>query len=477
MSRFDRSTQQNADQDPDGSYEPLSDLILSPMSSQVGPCRIPAIEQDFLLDHTPLEQSVALPLSDDEIRSARDMARLSVPCFGLCLTKYGYGGVVDTAYRESKRSRHAFHAGKEYSSLTLWRVAGPCLLSDVPMCILQALLDGDLASKVIAGAPEDAELCRHFDDDDYWMVRNGGGFAPVHYVRIFADAAGKPPSPAQLYTVVDILEKYASGKREHDQLCADVDGQIPRGSSTAASIQQGLHRWFDGNAARVTMLLTFAAALKAYLDKIPQHSRDQPIPDSLKYVGFSIVEKSRTSSHNTGTTSWLMALFFCACKLSFHNAGRALFEFSTYIVAYPITRDECKLGEELFCRMCKSYYQGGLGFNIQHAGLSVAGINMDGLSHNVALALWQQREDLRDQSPVSNDQMLADCRDKLPKWLEVLEYYNKTPEQHKQDQIAIAEAGIAKHENARPTLAGVREVVAQMHREAEREVREGLSHA
>jgi hypothetical protein len=58
------------------------------------------------------------------------------------------------------------------------------------------------------------------------------------------------------------------------------------------------------------------------------------------------------------------------------QTGRRRSSFEVYIVAYPVDRDECKLGEELFDRMCKSHFYNGLGFNIQTGGLSnVAPIN------------------------------------------------------------------------------------------------------
>jgi hypothetical protein len=54
-------------------------------------------------------------------------------------------------------------------------------------------------------------------------MRQQGGFAPIHYVRMFTDGAGNPPSHKQLCLVLDGLKKYVSGDPQHDKFCADVD--------------------------------------------------------------------------------------------------------------------------------------------------------------------------------------------------------------------------------------------------------------
>jgi hypothetical protein len=59
-----------------------------------------------------------------------------------------------------------------------------------------------------------------------------------------------------------------------------------------------------------------------------------------------------------------------------NQTGRRRSSFEIYIVTYPVDRDECRLGEELFDRMRERYFDTGLGFNIQTSGLSnVAPIN------------------------------------------------------------------------------------------------------
>jgi hypothetical protein len=50
-----------------------------------------------------------------------------------------------------------------------------------------------------------------------------GGSAPIHYVRMFTDSAGNPPSHKQPCLVLDGLKKYVSRDPQHGKFCADID--------------------------------------------------------------------------------------------------------------------------------------------------------------------------------------------------------------------------------------------------------------
>jgi hypothetical protein len=60
--------------------------------------------------------------------------------------------------------------------------------------------------------------------------RQHGNFAPIHYVHIFTDSDGKPPSRRQLSLVLEDRTKYASGDPEHDETCAEIDGMSRKGT-------------------------------------------------------------------------------------------------------------------------------------------------------------------------------------------------------------------------------------------------------
>jgi hypothetical protein len=218
------------------------------------------------------------------------------------------------------------------------------------------------------------------------------------FVR-FKDAAGNSPSPAQLFKVLDRLEKYASGDREHDQLCTEINQQH------AASIRHGLHRYFAGDTERVSALLTFVEALRKCLSEVPSESHHLPYSQPLQYVGFAINEQQQSAAPEK-KCGWLMALFDAACKLEVQQPDKsAVFAFKSYSVAYPVNWEECMLGEEFFARICKTYFYTGLGFNVHQAGLSIDVTVLDDLRYTEGLETWEAREQLRTANPVFEAQI------------------------------------------------------------------------
>jgi hypothetical protein len=257
-----------------------------PPSPDLDPFSISENEQRMILTSSTEEDSVRLPVPPETANTARTNVRHCRPEFGRLLRDYGHKAVIDIAFQRSKKAGNGFHRHQEYKSVHEWRLSGSQLLADVPMCLFQALLDGNLASKVFGDDPADAELCSYFGDS-YWTIRGKGPFAPAHYVRIFTDDHGYPPTPEQLHTVLDGLRKYTSGSPVHDRFCAAVDRETG-GNADTTSIRRGLHRLFDGSEARLQILLTFIYALQAHLDEIPPTEHRRPLPEPLKYVGFSL---------------------------------------------------------------------------------------------------------------------------------------------------------------------------------------------
>jgi hypothetical protein len=452
---------------PDSDFIPDSDVLESSPGRRV----VTADEANELIQNSNPSSYVELPLPDDAALTARQRARLAEHHFTEALDKYGYTAVVDLAFQNSKGAEHRFHADSYFKSLELWRTSGICLLGDIPLHLLRSLLDGTLNVKV---AGQDAELHGYFTGG-YWTARQSGSFAPIHYVRIFGDRHGKSPSPRQLFLVLDDLAKYVSGDPQHDDTCAEIDGMSGRSRSEAADIREGLHHFFEGSVGRPPVLLTFIEAHKAYLATIADDQHDQPIPHPLQYVGFTTSVGRRAAEHDNGSTSWLTSLFDAVCRRLFQRPdGGPVFRFELYVVAFPVSRDECKLGEELLSRMCKSYFYTGLGFNIQAAGVSSVDGKLKDLSEAKAASAWQDRLMLRDASPQFGRQIAEDITNLMPKWGKMLKY-RAGPEAHLQRQIAGVDAEVAKTLAAGPSEADVQAQVRAMeaqHREDEEEVDE-----
>jgi hypothetical protein len=391
--------------------------------STPGHYRLAAAEvQDLGADAKP-PKTVRLPISDAIVRKIKGDVILSGHHYDEFLDKYGYMGLIDTAYQVSQNALHPYHNSREYKgfrSLATWRSIGACLLSDIPLSILQTLLNGTLDAKVKSKDDGDdvaTEIKGYYTDNfSYWNLRQGG-FAPVHYVRVFTDSAGDPPSHRQLSLALNTLRKYVSGDARYDQICADIDNTTRKNRTDAAAIREGRHHFFEGSVSRVRHLHTFIAAQQAYLDTIAPEEHDEPIPDPLQYVGFTTNITQRASEHTDGESSWLMTLFDAVCRRLFKRPdGIPTFGFETFVVAFPINRDECHLGEELLCRLCKSYYYNGLGFNIQAGGIGEVASKLNQGSEEAARIKWNECLKFRSESPVFKRQVVDDIQKYKPRW-------------------------------------------------------------
>jgi hypothetical protein len=447
--------------------------------STPGHHRLPAAEVQNLGANAEPPKTVRLPISDAIVRRTERDVNLSDHLYYNTLEEYGYVGVIDTAYQVSQDALHPYHNGKDYKgfkSLAAWRSIGAGLLGDIPLSLLQALLDGTLDAKVKSEDSEDevaTEVKKYFTDgSSYWKMRQQGAFAPVHYVRIFADSAGNSPSHRQLSLVLSSLRKYVSGDPRYDQVCADIDNTTRTNRTDAAAIRKGHHHFFNGSISRVRHLHTFIAAQQAYLDTIAPEAQDKPIPDPLQYVGFTTNIARRASEHADGESSWLMTLFSAVCRRLFQRPDRIpMFEFETFVVAFPINRDECHLGEELLCRLCKSYYYNGTGFNIQAGGMSEVAPKLEELPESGARALWHDRLMFRNESPVFEKQVVDDIENYKPRWDVYLRYLKMGYEAYEQDLIAKVDQDIAgvkdRNRSKEDVLARIATIESQnLHEEA-----------
>jgi uncharacterized protein YeeX (DUF496 family) len=462
--------------DPDSLYADSHPFVTDfstdpPTGSSPNRHRLPRGELRGLLEGAKPKDFVTLPLSARIAQTSRESVRPAEHRFDHALEKYRYTAIIDLAFQESNDNQHPFRVSHHFKSLSLWRTKGTCLLGDIPLRLLQSLLDGTLDRKVAA---EDPELHGYYTGNSYWMLRQEGSFAPIHYVRIFGDEHGKPPSPRQLFLVLDDLEKYVSGDPQHDEICAEIDDMSGRSKNEAVDIRAGFHHFFNGIVTRPPILLTFIEAQRQYLATIELDQHDEPIPHALQYVGFTINVERRASEHEGGSTSWLTSLFDAVCHRLFQRPeGGPVFKFELYVMTFPINRDECKLGEELLARMCHSYHYTGLGFNIQPAGVSSVDGQLKNLSEAEAESTWRDRVALRDGSPVLGRQISEDLETYLPKWNELLDYKKKTPGVFREIQIEKRNAEVTRILGSRPNRADCRdriELLERLNRREEAEI-------
>ncbi|KAJ4345024.1 hypothetical protein N0V95_006016 [Ascochyta clinopodiicola] len=194
---------------------------------------------------------------------------------------------------------------------------------------------------------------------------------------------------------------------------------------------------------RVEELWTFSVTLRRVLDDYGpagSHLDDLPFNGTFKYFGFTAGYADRQKAHDRRRSSWLMALFDAVCRTLLRNPnGVPLFSFKHFVIAYPTSRIECQLGEELFCRIGSSYYYTGLGFNIQHAGVSVHSSSLGELLHLEADDMWNACELARYDNPISDLQTQRDFDMFFEKYTQKCE---EASDQTDAEYAALVEKGI-----------------------------------
>ncbi|RMZ71499.1 hypothetical protein GMOD_00006619 [Pyrenophora seminiperda CCB06] len=354
-------------------------------------------------------ESIRLPVAQAHNLTAQAKITKRSFDYSSVFMESGYVALIDAAFADFSESRHPFFKGKsELQENSFWRLSGAEILADMPRSMLQALLDGSLPQKVENQDQPDNQLREYFDDSKYpddikagctksnppainpWVLRSKQDSVPAFYVRCFIDDIGHAPTPRQLRTAIACMRQYVSGNSDYDNLCVRIDNESRANRSDEDDINQGLHHFLAGSTERVENIITFCTALESVLDDLldvqveqtqdeqPQdqqiqdeQAQNRPVPFMLTYVGYTGNESNRTRQHESGGESHLKSLFESVCRMNFRSPDDVpIFKWETYIIGYPVSPDECKMGEELYCQITQSYYNGGLGFNIAPAGLS-----------------------------------------------------------------------------------------------------------
>jgi hypothetical protein len=355
--------------------------------------------------------------------------------------EYCFNAIVRAAYDESEKAGHPYtqpHKHEDLADVKTWLDLGCDMLASIPRDILEAVLDGTLACKV---ETKHGVLHEYFDkttDPDpenwnAWIARSQSEFAPCIYLRQLVDAQGLSPEAHILRSVARRLREYVSGDPEFHETNAKIDS-MTRGKSTPNCISRGLHHHLKGVQERVKQTLTFASALDQYVDTVaPADSTpyNAPIPHPLSYIGFAVNQEEREKAHKThSSTNWISALVDDILKFEY----KGVFGFKTFPICYLASYNECRIGEELFTRICSGYWYTGRGFNIAPAGISVKSANLDDISYGEATRMWglcvQFRR--REEHFWTNIDYQMDVA--IPRWEKVLEAQSKDPAEERRKE-------------------------------------------
>jgi hypothetical protein len=375
-------------------------------------------------DEEITRKTTNIPVSNTILEVARREVVHNETDYAAILQQHGYTAVVDAAYGESRKMGHPFlsdNSNTPYTKLTDWRYNGVQILADTPLVILQSLLDDSLAEKVEGGDPSHHALADYFDQSNYvqfiqratadstgphvnrWVKRHKVQFSPSFYVRILANANGQSPTPVQMRKVITRMRQYISGDLGYVDECVAIDNAFRSNRSDATNIRDRQHYFLEGSVQRVQVILTFCEALEDLLQThAPPGSMAESMPFKykVKYFGFTTNDSERNKRHDAGRTNWLKALYHSICKAEFHDAdNQPEFTWHHYVIGFPVSVDECHLGEEIFCQIGCGYFHTGLGFNIQPAGISIGSAYLTGHTPQNAAQMWKRVLQWREEGP------------------------------------------------------------------------------
>jgi len=217
--------------------------------------------------------------------------------------------------------------------------------------------------------------------------------------------------------LITYLNPYTNNPSYVD-VCVDIDNAKRHNTSDRENIMQREHFFLNGSLQRVQVILTFCEALEDLLQThapagSPQES--QPFKFKAKYFGYTTNDAERSKRHDAGTTNWLKSFYHSICKTEFHDpTGTPDFTWHHYVVGFAVSVDECHIGEELFCQIGSGYYNTGVGFNIQPAGISVSSAQLDSVNSKVATNMWKAVLQWREEGPDFADQLAHEIQTCVP---------------------------------------------------------------
>jgi hypothetical protein len=405
------------------------------------------------------------------------------------LRRYGYTAVVDAAYHQSRKASHPFFSpdsGFSCPDIANWRALGVQILSDTPLVMLQAVLDDSRTDKVMSGDAAHAALSDYFDQEKFeefaarppstaglrtnrWVLRHKSQFAPAFHVRVLADAQGESPTPVQLRRVILRMRQYVSGNADYIDECVAIDNISRSTRSDRISIAERQHYFLDGSTQRVQAILTFCEALDLLLQThAPPRSPQESLPFKykLKYFGFTVNDTVRSRNHEAGNTNWLKSFFHSICRVEFKDADdQPVFYWHHHVIGFATSVEECHLGEELFCQIGSGYYQTGLGFNIQPAGLSVNSAYLEDCTPKEAAQVWKHVLRWREEGPDFGDQLYHELNICIPVYKQAViakRDAQRQAKQRKQDLVETRDRLRSEIDSIRdrtPTEADVRDEI------------------
>ncbi|KAH9868122.1 hypothetical protein J1614_007194 [Plenodomus biglobosus] len=340
---------------------------------------------------------VKLPLTEDEITKAEGMITPSELDYFDHFQKYGYTAIVDAAFEEATEAKHPYTSqGHKYGDIDVWRRIGVKILASCPRVVLEGVLDGRLPLRVKANTNPDLselfDMSKDLDKQSLWAQRESPNqpFAPSIYMRAYVNDRGLPPSRADLLRIVNLMREYISGDRKFDKQNASIDSQT-RGHPNTSDIAIGAHRHL-GSRTRACRIEAFSTAIEDniyYWDQKDPESNLTVLRNPLKYFGITTHPNARAAQHSSGAvTNRIMALVVDIGKFAFRKSDNTpVYNMTGFTICHLTNTDECRLGEELFCRIGGGYYYTGRGFNVQPAGVASTG-DLGQLTANTAEALW-----------------------------------------------------------------------------------------
>ncbi|KAH9868131.1 hypothetical protein J1614_007203 [Plenodomus biglobosus] len=389
--------------------------------------------QEYEIEHGERIQPVQLPLTHDELQAAHNVIKHTPHDYLQIFNDLGYNAIIDAAYDEAEAAGHYLartpgdHEATprhEYASNEIWRDSCVEMLASCPRNLLESILDGSLPRKI--AAETDTELTRLYDkhcditQQSLWAQRDSTleSFAPSIYMRAFVNDRGLPPPREHILKIIEFMRQYISGDEEFEQQNAAIDSQSP-GQHNRAEIRAGYRRYL-GSRVHAARIEAFCAAAEANIRDYESDS-DSSLSianNPLKYFGFTRSPNARAIRQaSPSATNVLSALVMAIGRYAFRKlAGGPVYGMKSFTVCHLACPEECRIGEELFCRIGGGYYYTGRGFNVAPAGDAALG-DIGDMSYRAATEMWFDCLLFRSRLPFYLSQMDHEALVSVPKYI------------------------------------------------------------
>jgi hypothetical protein len=257
--------------------------------------------------------------------------------------------------------------------------------------ILLALVCGNLAEK---SAANDPNVRQALDLYEHPFVRKS---LPCIYQLVHADASGRGPRVWQWKIIVQEMMEYTRTTTDPIKLqkISNID-RVHHEKATYKQAQDGMRKHLkqDGDETANKKIATIKTFCDAVLQGIAAIEADTSLTTLQKsntrltktYVGYTESTVKRWPTHINKPSNYILGL---AVAISQVEWPQEFFEIQPFMVSLVREEHEASFGEIIVAAIANCMYETGNGFNIAHAGGSVASFAALSPDRHALVGAWR----------------------------------------------------------------------------------------